>query len=73
MTEWLWPLFGILGTLLIALKNKWGWICYIISNTAAIIFLLSHKTYVPLTQYAVYMVLNGIGIYKWWIKNGGKA
>lgn len=71
MTEWIWPLFGIAGTLLIALKIKYGWLCYIVSNTAAIIFLITNKTYVPLTQYGVYMVLNFIGIYKWFIKNGG--
>ena len=60
-----WPLTGICGTLLLALKNKWGWIFYCYSNVAAIIFLFSIEKYIPISQYCVYMILNIIGIIKW--------
>jgi len=60
-----WPITGIAGTLLLALKNKYGWLFYCYSNLAAILFLLSIQTYIPIGQYLVYMVLNGVGIKKW--------
>jgi len=60
-----WPLTGIVGTYLIANKNKWGWIFYCYSNVAAIIFLLAVGKYIPIIQYGVYMILNVIGIVKW--------
>lgn len=66
-----WPLTGIIGTLLVAFKKKEGWLFYVYSNTAAIIFLLQIETYIPIVQYSVYMVLNVIGIVKWF--GGGKT
>jgi nicotinamide riboside transporter PnuC len=60
-----WPLLGVMGTILIALKNKWGWFCYCYANIAAIIVLLGVHKYLPVSQYAVYMVINVIGIIKW--------
>ena len=65
-----WPLTGIIGTYLVANKNKWGWIFYCYSNVAAIIFLLTIGKYIPITQYVVYMGLNVVGIVKWFGKNG---
>jgi hypothetical protein len=63
-----WPLTGIAGTLLVAFKNKYGWLFYIYSNLAAVVFLLSIGKYIPISQYAVYMVLNVVGVVKWFKK-----
>lgn len=73
--QWSGCVFGILGSLFLALNNKrsgYGFVLFIFSNIFWLAFGLLTKTYGLVVTQVFFMFISGLGIYKWLIKNNGK-
>ena len=60
--------FGVLGTLLLALKGPragWGFVAYLVSNAGWIAFALIHHHWGLLAQQVAFTASSGLGIYVW--------
>lgn len=64
------PIFGIIPSLLIADKNKWGWIVGLVSQPLWLITAINNKQMGSFTMTVVYIAINCYGIYKWFKENG---
>jgi hypothetical protein len=68
MTEPIAFAFGVTGTLLLALKGKhagWGFVAFLGSNVAWMVFAAANRHWWLLAQHAVFMATSALGIYTW--------
>ncbi|MEQ1659913.1 MAG: nicotinamide mononucleotide transporter [Hylemonella sp.] len=59
---------GVLGTALLAFKTRWaglGFVAYLVSNVALILFFLDHGLNGLLLMQAVFTVFSVVGIWQW--------
>lgn len=60
--------FGVLGTLLLALKGSragWGFVAYLVSNAGWIWFALAHQHWGLLAQQIAFTASSLVGAYVW--------
>lgn len=66
--EWIGAITGLSGALLLALNmniSGYGFICFLLSNIAWILFALRTKSYGLLTQQVGFSATSIIGIMRW--------
>jgi nicotinamide riboside transporter PnuC len=63
--------FGILGTLLLALNGRragWGFVAFLASNAAWILFAIDQQHLGLLVQHIVFSATSALGAYVWLVK-----
>jgi len=65
-------LFGTSAILLVAKKNKWGFILGMISQPFWYVTAYQNHQWGIFFMNIVYTIIWGIGIYEWWIKDNKK-
>jgi nicotinamide riboside transporter PnuC len=63
--------FGILGTLMLALNGRragWGFVAFMCSNIAWILFAIEHGFLALLLQHIAFSATSALGVYVWLIK-----
>ena len=68
LTQWLGSALGIIGALLLALKTPWspyGWVSFLLSNFAWIIFAYRQHVWSMLVMQLVFTGTSVLGIYRW--------
>lgn len=64
---------GVLGTALLALHNRWsgwGFVAYLVSNAAWILFALEHSHGGLLLQQAAFTLFALVGVWRWLVVPG---
>lgn len=60
-----------IGALMIAMNGKqakWGWWLFLVSNIAWTVYAVQQEIYTLLVQEIVYLIINLIGLWQWWVK-----
>lgn len=73
--EILWTITGVVGALMLAIKNRfspWAWPVWILSNIAGIAWALSTDSYGALIQQVVFLAINIIGTNQWLVSANRK-
>ncbi len=68
LCEWVGCVFGLLGAFLLATNSKlssWGFIAFLISNVAWIIFASAKNSDGLLLQQAGFTLTSLLGVYRW--------
>ena len=64
--DWIAFVLSVVAALLNALKNKWCWIWYLVSNVAWVIFAFTSNQSPLLLSNLVFFLINCLGLYNWW-------
>jgi nicotinamide riboside transporter PnuC len=68
MITWLGSIFGIIGSLLLALNfdlSKYGYVFFLLSGIFLAIIFTKEKNYAMILQQSIFTIINSIGIYNW--------
>jgi hypothetical protein len=68
LTQWMGSALGIAGALLLAMNTQWsayGWISFLLSNFAWIVFAYRKQLWSMLVMQLVFTGTSVLGIYKW--------
>lgn len=69
--EWLAALFGVLGTVLLALRGAlagWGFVLYLVSNVGWLAFAWLQRDWAILAQNLAFLVSSALGIWVWLVR-----
>ena len=55
----------VIGAWLVMRKNRWGWICWNISNIFIITIFCVKNLYISILPYLLYTVINSLAFIKW--------
>jgi nicotinamide riboside transporter PnuC len=63
--EWIATILGLIGAFLVARKNRWGFMSWIIGNTLWIYFSFHNCHWGMLTQFCIFLILAVYGWVNW--------
>ena len=68
LTQWMGSALGIAGALLLAMHTQWsafGWVSFLLSNLAWIVFAFRQRVWSMLVMQLVFTGTSVLGIFRW--------